>query len=625
MRHERVIRCGTSAEARAGSTRLNFTVDGDPAAASLRIDRLSNRLVANLPDRLIDLLEVAAYVYASDAAIRRGGLIGEHLGSDWRRRLSFEIPVRSPELWNDRRVKEPLVETLRLLTEDDYEFSFVPSAAPGERERYFGFLGEGEPEVDAVHLLSGGLDSLAGALDDLVSRGNRAVLVSHHSSTKLQRVQTELVRDLRDRAGTNRLFHVPVDMKMRNGSNRETTHRSRSFFFAAMGATAALMFHVDRVHFYENGVVSLNLPTSGQVVGTLATRSTHPQVLDGFSRLFSAVLDRPVTVSNPFIWKTKTEIVETIRDLGAQGLIRSTRSCAEVRQMTTAHSHCGLCSQCIDRRFAVLAAGMAEEDPGEAYAVDLLQGPRTNVRDREIALGYVRNARFFAAMSPSQFLQRFGEIQRALAYLDQPADAAGERIFRLHQRHGRSVKGVVDEAIADATSRGATFSASGLVMLVGREIFAGNEPKPTVPPSTSAPTETGPSAPGSPAPWVLTLLRDRKRVSIKALGELSGISATVVSDLAKSHLEAAGTGLAPEDYPLRPSRDLASAWTISEYGVRKRISICRRAIAGLANAQGLEAPDENEIVENVAWRGYRLNPDRVRVIVPGQVRSSDKG
>ena len=40
--------------------------------------------------------------------------------------------------------------------------------------------------------------------------------------------------------------------------------------------------------------------------------------------------------------------------------------------MTKLHPHCGQCSQCIDRRFAILAAGQDEDDPEDAYKVDLL-------------------------------------------------------------------------------------------------------------------------------------------------------------------------------------------------------------------------------------------------------------
>lgn len=70
---------------------------------------------------------------------------------------------------------------------------------------------------------------------------------------------------------------------------KEGTHRSRSFLFAALGGITAQAFGLDRISFHENGVVSLNLPPVGNVLGTRATRTTHPQTLARFTRFFEMV------------------------------------------------------------------------------------------------------------------------------------------------------------------------------------------------------------------------------------------------------------------------------------------------------------------------------------------------
>lgn len=69
-------------------------IDGRPVTASLSLSRISAALVRNLPDTLADLLELAAYVYAADSAIQRGGRVAEGMGVDWRRELRFTVPVR---------------------------------------------------------------------------------------------------------------------------------------------------------------------------------------------------------------------------------------------------------------------------------------------------------------------------------------------------------------------------------------------------------------------------------------------------------------------------------------------------------------------------------------------------
>ena len=98
-------------------------------------------------------------------------------------------------------------------------------------------------------------------------------------------------------------------------------------------------------------------------MGARATRSTHPQSLEGFSRLFSRVFQERMRVDNPSFWRTKKEVVEQIARLGFAELIRHTRSCADVHNLTRMHPHCGRCSQCIDRYVALRAAGLEAFDP----------------------------------------------------------------------------------------------------------------------------------------------------------------------------------------------------------------------------------------------------------------------
>jgi hypothetical protein len=126
-------------------------------------------------------------------------------------------------------------------------------------------------------------------------------------------------------------MHIPVWMNLTDGVGRESTHRTRSFLFAALATVTARLFHLDRFHFCENGTVSLNLPPVAQVVGSRATRSMHPQALAGFRRLLSAVVGEPFDVDNPFAWLTKTQIVERIAENGGADLIRHSRSCTRVR------------------------------------------------------------------------------------------------------------------------------------------------------------------------------------------------------------------------------------------------------------------------------------------------------
>ena len=105
---------------------------------NLRIDSISRAMVGNIPDLLIDLLEIAAYVYCVDQRIKRGTEKLMDYGKDWRRSLTFSIPVRHPEVWNREEVQELLVKTLGFLSDDSYAFRFRNAEAPVQpRDPYF--------------------------------------------------------------------------------------------------------------------------------------------------------------------------------------------------------------------------------------------------------------------------------------------------------------------------------------------------------------------------------------------------------------------------------------------------------------------------------------------------------
>ena len=79
----------------AGVVRLDMF--GPLHNARLRIEDVRGPLAKEVPDPLLDLLDVAAYVYAADQAVPRGQPADADLGRRWRRRLFFRVPVRAPD------------------------------------------------------------------------------------------------------------------------------------------------------------------------------------------------------------------------------------------------------------------------------------------------------------------------------------------------------------------------------------------------------------------------------------------------------------------------------------------------------------------------------------------------
>jgi hypothetical protein len=313
--NEHLVLCGGATAQQSGdASRLELNLHGPSANVRLKIEDISRRLLANISDVHADLLEIASYIYAADSAIRRGGNTDAQLGARWRRKLRFVIPMRRPNLWSSDSILGALVETIGFLSDDDYWFEFRPLENPLAVERYFPLSGAEDVKFtpDEVILFSGGLDSFAGTVEELVAFGKKVALVSHRSAAKIVGAQDRLIRQLRSRFGADRILHVPVWANLKGRLASEPTHRTRSFLFAVLGAVTAQMLDRKRICFFENGVVSLNLPPVGQVVGARATRTTHPQALAGFRRVLSAVFGQFFDISNPYAWMTKSEVIERI-------------------------------------------------------------------------------------------------------------------------------------------------------------------------------------------------------------------------------------------------------------------------------------------------------------------------
>jgi Queuosine biosynthesis protein QueC len=454
---DHIILCG-GAPARRGANPDNIVrldLGGDEPNVDLEIVNISRRLCSDVPDILTDLVEIASYVYCADQAVTRGGEGVLVFGARWRRNFIFHIPVRQPSIWSSPNVLHVLQKTLGILSEDTYEFHFVQRITAVPMQQYL-TLGDGDsptPELDEVLLFSGGLDSLGGTVQEAVLDKRRVALVSHRSNSKVFSRQKKLITGLHAICKQNPPLHVPVWVHQSGTEGREYTQRSRTFLYASLGAAVARVFGLKRIRFYENGVVSLNLPISEQVVGARATRTTHPQVLDGFASLFSLLVEETFTVENPFLWITKTEVVNLIGDAGCGDLIGQSVSCTHTREQTTEKPHCGRCSQCISRRFATLASQFSNRDPGSLYHLDLLTDPRTPEKDRTLVESFIRVATTIGSMSDLQVIEHYGEVSRVLRHLRPlSADQVAERVIQLYRRHASEVTGVMDGAIRDHAS-----------------------------------------------------------------------------------------------------------------------------------------------------------------------------
>ena len=120
------------------------------------------RQAYRLSERVLDLLEIAGYIYAADRLLSRGSRSAVEYHS-WARRLHFIIKVRDFDFWRKSKVQDKLAEALVFMTGDkEHQFTFQPghSTPPTSLFDDPGIILPEKGNVD-VMLFSGGLDSLA--------------------------------------------------------------------------------------------------------------------------------------------------------------------------------------------------------------------------------------------------------------------------------------------------------------------------------------------------------------------------------------------------------------------------------------------------------------------------------
>ncbi len=357
----------------------------------------------------LDILDIAVAVYAADIAVPRGR------NEAWTRELSLLIPVRRPDFWEEHI--SSLLAIVHGLSRDGFDFEF--RARDVECPEPLGLMAGGPaadrgPEVNCVCTVSGGVDSLAGGTM-LLRADRRALFLSHRSGNPyVRRSQAAVERALDGVRPGAALFaglvvHPLQGPEPRFGfptpADRENSRRLRAFLFMAMLTAAACGAGIEEAYLCDNGVLTIALPMSPGRVGSLSTRSTHPTVLAGFNTLARAA-GIPSTVLNPFIYRTKGEIIrEILRPVLTPAQIQATTSC----WMSGRHSRpCGGCIPCLLRRISMLAAGL----PDETYEIDILGAPRMyrNTEAHDNIVDLLTQAARLASNTDEQLLMQWPQL-----------------------------------------------------------------------------------------------------------------------------------------------------------------------------------------------------------------------
>jgi hypothetical protein len=380
-----------------------------------------------------DLLAVGSFVFLADGAVRRSP-VREPTAAKWRRELELYIPVHEPDRWT--AASAALTRLLEFATDDSWTFVFRQAEPAGQLRLGLVSPSPG-PEPTCVALFSGGLDSLAGALM-LVDAGERPVLASHWTSPAGRNLKDDVLDRLRQ-ARPGWRYPNPTARTVRAGGSgdaAEMTQRSRGVAYLNLGVAVALQTGLDRLVVPENGVTSLNLAQSGQSVGAMRSRTTHPRTLALYRALLDA-LGIAVAVDTPFVGHTKADVIREALGRGGEELAHSAVSCSRAIFRRRAAPHCGVCSQCVDRRLAGVAAGWDDALEETQHVVDLFRDPLEEGAPAMYAEQYIRFAVEMREMT-ADGLAEHQDVWRAVLDADNPS-AELARIHQLVSRHAEQV------------------------------------------------------------------------------------------------------------------------------------------------------------------------------------------
>lgn len=318
----------------------------------------------------LDLLDLTTMVYLADLAVLRGH------NERWVRDLELVLAVREPDFW--RAQAAVLARLLQRMTGDNFAFDFHPRHAEQETPPA---AGEAWLLTDSVCLISGGLDSAAGAA--MLLRTDRYPrLVMHRSGNPAvaeaqDRVTGTFAQLWPDQFRLSQVRLAPSTH--RTGARpfpapaeRETSRRCRSLLFMTLGALAALSEGAEEVYLCDNVLLTTAVPLVEARSGGFTTHSTHPAVLADFETLLQQA-GWPLRVLNPLAFQTKGEIIRAcLQPVFSPAQIAQTVSCWAIGRQ---QRQCGGCLPCLVRRLGLLAAGL----PDEVYTVDVLAHPQTLV------------------------------------------------------------------------------------------------------------------------------------------------------------------------------------------------------------------------------------------------------
>ncbi|OGU79389.1 MAG: hypothetical protein A2499_01300 [Stygiobacter sp. RIFOXYC12_FULL_38_8] len=404
--------------------------------------------IYKLSNRGKDLLEIAGYVFAADRLSYRGHERDLEYHS-WSRTFHFNIAVRDLNFWKKAEVQELLSEALCFMSGDhSYSFTFCKA----EEDLPTNFFDNDSFKIDKpnnlkVALYSGGLDSLAGIIESLETTDAEVCMVSHQSGQPgVINTQQNLYEVLAN-IYPNRCKHYKFHCGFSHTKSIDETQRTRSFLYTATAFAIANTYEQDCIYVYENGITSINFADTQDLMNARASRTTHPKTIGLLEKLFTKIAEKPFKIQHPYLFKTKTEVVDILKKYNREFTLDVAVSCSSTRNHPSGFSHCGICSQCIDRRFAVYAAEVEKFDEGGLYHTDFVKNGIDEIPHIKALTDYIRLAQEFKDIDIDGFyLNRAREIVDVEEYIEGADDQERlMKIYELTQKHSKNIEHALNQ------------------------------------------------------------------------------------------------------------------------------------------------------------------------------------
>lgn len=340
-----------------GTTRLmRYWLDDFPLAAGLG---------RRMPSPVADLIDVASAIYIADRLALREVVNDPRIPQDrWHRRIHIVVPVRDPQRWIQSEVIACVEDLLAFLTDDEWTIEFVHRSDDPRRSEIQIPLLSLHPDMPAIILQSGGLDSFAGLIELLSQNDSSVVMpVTVVTNHRVRRTLLDIIDAIRQDRRPAEPELIPTVLRVglsgvgRSKDDQEPSQRARGLLYLAAGVGSMAMANAERLNVCENGVGAISLAMTPDHWGSRATKAMHPRTLVLFAELASLVLEKPVSIVNLGFFDTKGDLVRRYVQEPFVEAARHTISCDQMTYLRRGEA-CGKCTSCIMRRVALISAGM---------------------------------------------------------------------------------------------------------------------------------------------------------------------------------------------------------------------------------------------------------------------------